>query len=140
MENPQAPSARQRPVSPHLTVYRWPITMATSITHRVTGVALSAGMVFLAWWLIGLASGPDVYQPLVRAAASPLGLFVMFGFLWSLCYHWLNGIRHLVWDLGYGFEVRTASRTSIVVIALSVLFAAGVFILGYKIAQGTMRL
>ena len=114
--------------------------MATSITHRVTGVALSAGMVFLAWWLIGLASGPDVYQPLVRAAASPLGLFVMFGFLWSLCYHWLNGIRHLVWDLGYGFEVRTASRTSIVVIALSVLFAAGVFILGYKIAQGTMRL
>jgi len=139
-DNPQAPSARQRPVSPHLTIYRWPVTMATSITHRATGVALSAGMVFLAWWLIGLASGPEVYQPFVRLAGSSVGLLVLFGILWSLCYQWLNGIRHLAWDLGYGFEVSTANLTGVAVAVLSVLLAIGIFILGYEIEHGAVRL
>lgn len=109
--------------------------MATSIAHRVTGVGLAAGMALVAWWLLGLASGPDVYQPFVGFAGSPIGLLILFGFLWSLTYHFLNGIRHLAWDLGYGFEVRTANRTGVLVIALSVLLAAGIFALGFRLAQ-----
>jgi len=139
-ENPQAVSPRQRPVSPHLTIYRWPVTMATSITHRVTGVALYLGMIFLTWWLMGLASGPDVYQPFVRIAASPLGQLAIFGFLWSLAYHFLNGIRHLAWDLGYGFAVPTANRTAVLVIVVSVLLAVGLFALGYEIQHGAVQL
>jgi succinate dehydrogenase / fumarate reductase cytochrome b subunit len=139
-ENPQAPSVRPRPLSPFLSIYRWPVTMATSITHRATGIALSAGMIFLAWWLLGLASGPDMYQPLIQLAGTPIGLIVLFGFLWSLCYHWLNGIRHLAWDIGYGFEMSTANWSGVVVSALSVLLAIGIFIVGYEIARGAVRL
>lgn len=125
-DNPQTP-VRGRPLSPHLSIYKWPITMATSITHRATGVAISAGMVLVAWGLIALASGPEMYQPFTAVLANPVGMIVLFGFLWSLIYHFLNGIRHLAWDVGFGFEVSTANRTGLLVIALSVLLAAGTF-------------
>lgn len=128
-DNPQSPPVRERPLSPFLGIYKWPITMATSITHRATGIALSAGMILLAWGLIALASGPELYQPFIAAVASPLGLVVLAGFLWSLVYHFLNGIRHLAWDLGYGFAVPTASRSGVLVVALSVIVSIGV--LGY---------
>jgi len=128
-DNPQSPPLRGRPLSPHLSIYKWPITMATSITHRVTGVAISVGMILVAWGLLALASGPELYQPFIAAIASPVGLVILAGFLWALIYHFLNGIRHLAWDLGYGFEVSTASRSGVTVIALSVLLALAV--LGY---------
>src|ERR1051326_2038130 len=92
-ENPQSPPTRSRPLSPHLGIYKWPITMATSITHRATGVAISAGMILIAWGLIALASGPELYQPFTAALASLIGQVVLFGFLWALTYHFLNGIR-----------------------------------------------
>jgi succinate dehydrogenase / fumarate reductase cytochrome b subunit len=130
-DNPQSPSLRSRPLSPHLGIYKWPITMATSITHRATGVALYAGMILVAWGLIALASGPELYQPFTAAVASPIGWIVLFGFLWSLIYHLLNGIRHLAWDMGYGFAVATANRTGVVVIALSVVITIGVFGYGW---------
>ena len=110
--------------------------MATSITHRATGLALAMGMVLLAWLLIGLASGPDVYGPLMRLLATPLGQIVLFGFVWSLAYHFLNGIRHLAWDLGYGFDVPTANKTGVLVIALSVLLAIAVFVIAYAGPHG----
>jgi succinate dehydrogenase / fumarate reductase cytochrome b subunit len=138
-DNPQSPSVRSRPLSPHLGIYKWPITMVTSITHRATGVATSAGMILLAWGLIALASGPEMYQPFVAAMANPIGLVVLFGFLWSLVYHFLNGIRHLAWDLGYGFAVPTANRTAVLVIALSVLISVGVFGYGWWVLHGGLH-
>lgn len=126
-DNPQSPPVRERPLSPHLTIYKWPITMATSIAHRATGVAISVGMVLLAWGLIALASGPEMYQPFLATLANPVGFAVLFGFLWALLYHFLNGIRHLAWDLGYGFAVQTANRSGVSVIALSVLLSVGIF-------------
>ncbi|MBV9063752.1 MAG: succinate dehydrogenase, cytochrome b556 subunit [Alphaproteobacteria bacterium] len=126
-DNPQSPPLRSRPLSPFVTIYKWPITMATSIAHRVTGVAISLGMVLIAWGLIALASGPELYQPFTAAISNIVGQVVLFGFLTALVYHFLNGIRHLAWDLGYGFEVRTANRSGVLVIALSLLITAGVF-------------
>jgi len=126
--------AEPRPLSPHLQIYRWPVTMMTSITHRATGVALAAGTVLLAWWLIAIATGPDAYAMVRTAAASPIGLIVIFGFIWSLAFHLLNGIRHLAWDVGLGFAVPTAVRTGVLVIVLSILLAVGVFATGYGVA------
>ena len=127
-ENPQRPQ-RARPLSPHLTIYRWPVTMATSITHRMTGIALSAGTIVVAWWLIAAASGPEAYDVFATAAQSIAGKVVLFGLTWSLCYHLLSGIRHLGWDLGYGFDLRTAEAMSWAVIVGSVALAVALFAL-----------
>lgn len=129
-ENPQKPQ-RPRPLSPFTTIFRWPVTMATSITHRVTGIGLAMGTVLLAWWLIAIASGPESYATVTSLAASWIGQIVLFGFAWSLAYHLLNGIRQLAWDMGYGFDVKTANQTSWLVIVLSVLLAAAAFALAY---------
>jgi len=110
--------------------------MAASITHRATGMALAAGTLFLAWWLIAAASGPDAYAVFVAAAANPLGEIVLFGFLWSLSFHLLNGIRHLAWDVGYGFKVPTAKLTAALVYVGSLLLAAGAFVLGMMVRGG----
>src|SRR3954469_25219148 len=93
--NSPGPSARPhgRPLSPHLQIYRWPLTMAASITHRATGMALAAGTLFLAWWLIAAASGADTYAVFADIAGSILGEIVLFGFVWSLTFHLLNGVR-----------------------------------------------
>lgn len=120
-----------RPLSPFLTVYRWPVTMATSITHRMTGVALAGGTLLIAWWLLAVASGPETFNFFNSTMATPLGQIVLFGFAWSLAYHLVNGIRHLAWDFGYGFAVPTANKTGIGVFALSLLLAAGAFALAY---------
>jgi succinate dehydrogenase / fumarate reductase, cytochrome b subunit len=136
--NSPGPSPRPygRPLSPHLQIYRWPITMAASITHRVTGIALAAGTLFLAWWLVAAATGPDAYALFARAAANPLGEIVLFGFLWSLMFHLLNGIRHLAWDIGYGFRVPTAKLTAALVYIGSLLLAAGAFAVGLMVKAG----
>jgi succinate dehydrogenase / fumarate reductase cytochrome b subunit len=127
---PSAPTAgrsRTHPLSPHLQIYRWSITMAASITHRVTGVALSAGTLLLVWWLVAAASGPEAYATFARLAGHPVGEIVLLGFVWSLAFHLLNGIRHLAWDMGYGFKVPTARLTGALVYAGSVVLAAGAF-------------
>ncbi|HEX4302221.1 MAG TPA: succinate dehydrogenase, cytochrome b556 subunit [Rhizomicrobium sp.] len=122
---------RPRPLSPFVTIYHWPVTMATSIVHRVTGCALAAGTVLLALWLYSVSSGFVTYNRFMDLAATPLGQVILFGFTWSLAYHLLNGIRHLAWDMGYGFSIPAARRNSIIVIAGSILIAAGVFAIAY---------
>src|ERR1700679_2413366 len=122
---------RARPLSPHMTIYRWPVAMATSITHRMTGIAMSIGTLVLAWWLIAAASGPEAYATFSHVAGSWIGRIVLFGFTWSLAFHLLNGIRHLAWDMGYGFSIPTARMTGWLVIVLSVLLAAGAFAMAY---------
>ncbi len=136
--NSPGPSPRPygRPLSPHLSIYCWPVTMTVSILHRATGIALSAGAVFLAWWLIAAASGPEAYAVFAAAAAHPIGEIVLLGFLWSLAFHLLNGIRHLFWDVGYGFKVSTAKLTAALVVLGSVLLAGGAFALGLMVQRG----
>ena len=129
-----APKAR--PLSPHLQIWRWTITMAASITHRATGIALAGGTLFLVWWLIAAASGPDAYQIFARAAGHPVGEIVLFGLLWSLAFHLLNGVRHLAWDLGYGFKITTSRITAALVYVFSLLLAAGAFATGLMVRGG----
>ncbi len=93
-----------RPLSPHLQIYRWSWTMAMSIFHRATGVALYGGTLLVAWWLVALAIGPDAYAPVQWVMNSILGKLVLFGFTWAIFHHMLGGIRHFVWDLGHAFE------------------------------------
>jgi succinate dehydrogenase / fumarate reductase, cytochrome b subunit len=124
-EDPHKPAVR--PLSPFLTIYRWPITMATSIVHRMTGVGLAGGILVLTWWLWAVSNGPQTYDFFCETAATPVGQLVLFGFAWSLAYHAVNGLRHLAWDLGYGFAVPTADKTGLIGFALSLLLAGGVF-------------
>jgi succinate dehydrogenase / fumarate reductase cytochrome b subunit len=122
---------KPRPLSPFLTIFRWPVTMATSIVHRVTGVGLAGGLIVLVWWLVAAASGPEAYAFFIDLAQTAIGQIFLFGFTWALAYHAVNGIRHLAWDLGYGFQVRTADISGIAVFVLSILIAIGVFVIAY---------
>jgi len=106
-------------MSPHLQVWRWHITMATSIAHRATGVALYVGALIAAAWAVCLASGPDAYAGFKAAMASPLGLIVMFGLTISFFYHLANGVRHLVWDAGHGLDVKSANASAVFVFAFT---------------------
>ena len=103
----EAKAQAPRPLSPHLGIYRWSWTMAMSIFHRATGVALYAGTVLVAIWLLALASGPAAYERVSWFFGSPVGLLVLFGYTWALLHHMLGGVRHLVWDFGHGMEPGT---------------------------------
>ena len=116
----------KRPVSPHLQVYRWSVTMASSILHRASGVALGVGTVALAWWLIAAASSDEAYQLAQLYLGSPLGRLVMLGFVWALVYHAMNGVRHLVWDMGHGFELKTAQFSGWLVFIASAASTAAI--------------
>lgn len=113
-----------RPLSPHLQIWRWHVTMAGSILHRVTGVGLYAGAALVVAWLACLAAGPECYAAFVACASSPLGLLVWFALSAAAFYHLFAGVRHLVWDLGAGLEPRTASALSTWSIILAVLATA----------------
>ena len=113
-----------RPLSPHLSIYRWPVTMVSSILHRATGVGMAIGFVLFVVWLADMAVGPDAYAALMSALDSTLGRVLLIGWSWAFFYHLANGIRHLVWDAGYGFEKSQANASAWVVIAVSVLATA----------------
>jgi succinate dehydrogenase / fumarate reductase cytochrome b subunit len=119
---------RERPLSPHLQVWRWHVTMLTSILHRVTGIALYVGALLLAGWAVALASGPHAYVEYMALLSSIIGRVVLFGLTVSIFYHLANGIRHLVWDTGRGLDVKTANLTAVVVIAFSVVAAVAVWL------------
>jgi len=108
-----------RPLSPHLQIYRWYLTMALSILHRASGVGLSVGLIFLTWWLVALAGGDESFARVEWWKDSFLGWLFLFGMTLALTYHLANGIRHLVWDLGYGFEPEVAKNSGIAVLAFA---------------------
>jgi succinate dehydrogenase / fumarate reductase cytochrome b subunit len=109
-----------RPLSPHLQIYRWYFTMALSITHRVTGVGLVLGLVLLTWWLAALANGPESFATVQGLMRNPLGWLILFSFTLTLFFHLLNGIRHLAWDAGWGFEKEQAHATGVAVVGAAV--------------------
>ncbi|MGO4707092.1 succinate dehydrogenase, cytochrome b556 subunit [Microvirga sp. 2MCAF38] len=112
-----------RPLSPHLQIYRWSWTMAMSVFHRATGMALYFGIALFAIWLVALATGPRAFDTVQWFFGSPLGLLILLGYTWVLMHHMLGGIRHFVWDLGYGMEreqrIGMARLTLIASIALT---------------------
>ncbi len=123
-------SDEKRPLSPHLQVYRWQITSVLSIFHRLTGVGLVLGMALLAAWLLAAADGSKTFTMVQGVAASPLGLLVLAGFTFALFFHLCNGIRHLFWDIGWGFEIETTTATSVAIIVGTVVLTALTWIIG----------
>jgi succinate dehydrogenase / fumarate reductase cytochrome b subunit len=124
-----APQLREKPLSPHLTVYKWHVSMVMSITHRATGIALVFGAVLLGWLLIAAALGQDIYQHTTRILDTLPGQVFLFGWTLSLYYHLINGIRHLLWDIGWGFKVKDVTgkgivRNGLVIGSLTLLLTA----------------
>ena len=111
---------RERPLSPHLQIYRPQLTSVLSITHRATGLALIAGTLVLVYWLLAAASGAEAYASAQALLGSWLGRVVLLGFRFALFYHLCNGIRHLFWDVGLGFELKTAYASGHAVIIVSI--------------------
>jgi len=125
-----------RPLSPHLQVYRWQLTMTLSILHRATGIALSAGAILFTVVLIALAAGPDSYAAVRAFCGSGIGLFLLAGWSWSLCFHLCNGIRHLAWDGGWGFDIPRAYLTGWSVVVVSILMTVAIWLC--VLARGSM--
>jgi len=117
-------SNTEKPLSPHLSIYRWPVTMTLSILHRVTGVAMAIGLVVLAAWLVCAAAGSADYGQFVALLSTLVGQFMLIGWSFAFFFHFANGIRHLVWDTGRGFEKRQANASAWFVLILSVTTTA----------------
>lgn len=118
-----------RPMSPHTTIWKWHLTMASSILHRMTGFALYVGMFLLVAWLFATAAGPDYYQPLADVIAHPVGQLFLFGFTLAALFHTLSGLRHLIWDAGAGFNPKQASFVSGLMLVLSVAGSVAIWLL-----------
>jgi succinate dehydrogenase / fumarate reductase cytochrome b subunit len=112
---------KERPLSPHLQIYRWRLTMALSILHRMSGVALAIGTVMVVWMLLAAASGEAAFQQFITCVTSVPGQVLLFGWSVALFYHMCNGIRHLFWDMGLGFEPKVAYASGYAVLAATAI-------------------
>ena len=121
------PGPRARPLSPFSTIWRWHITMAASILHRVAGVALYVGLLIVAGWTLALASGPDAYGAYTNLLGSLVGRLILFGITVALFFHMANGVRHFAWDLGHGFAPKTADATAWVSFAFAIVAAVALW-------------
>ena len=118
-----------RPLSPHLSVYRWPITMTLSILHRVTGVGLSLGFVALACWLVSAASSRASYDNFMTLVGTIPGRLLLIGWSFAFFFHLSNGVRHLMWDMGKGLDKVQATRSSWFVIVLTIVMTLGYWLI-----------
>jgi len=116
----------QNPISPHLQIYRWHISSLLSITHRIVGVINLLALILMFFWLLTFSLGESYYELFLLAINSFSGKFILIGFTWSMSFHIFSGIRHLAWDMGYGFEIKTANISGILVILFS-LFTTIIF-------------
>lgn len=129
---------RERPLSPHLQIYRPMLTMVMSIVHRITGAALYFGFLLVAWWLIAAASGPNAYADVEWFVGSFIGRVVLFGYTWALLHHMLGGVRHLIWDTLHGFEPAEREMLTLATLVGSVALTLLVWAVGY-LAMGGPR-
>tara|TARA_B100001123_G_scaffold333396_1_gene376283 strand:+ start:9 stop:395 length:387 start_codon:yes stop_codon:yes gene_type:complete len=120
----------KNPLSPHLQVYRWHISSLLSITHRISGVINLIALILIFFWLIFFSFGENDYELFLLAINSFFGKFILIGFTWSMIFHLLSGIRHLAWDFGYGFEIKTANISGTIVIILSLVLTIIFWLLG----------
>ena len=123
-------ATKARPLSPHLQVYRPQITSVLSISHRITGIALAVGTILLVYWLGATAAGPEAYATAQGFIGSWFGLLLLAGWSFCLFYHLANGIRHLFWDAGKGFEIETMELTGKIVVAAAVILTVLAWAIG----------
>jgi len=128
--------AQNRPLSPHLQIYKKQITSVLSITHRMTGIALAFGAFILAYWLIAATYGPEVFQTAQSLLGSWFGKLVLLGLTFSLYFHLGNGIRHLGWDFGMGFELAHVRLTGIAVVVFAVVLTVITWFAAYAATGG----
>lgn len=124
---------RDRPLSPHLTIYRPMYTMVLSITHRITGLFLSVGSILFIYWLLALSLTPDRYATAQRVLGSGFAKLIWAGLIFSFCYHLANGLRHLAWDLGWGLEKRQARTSGWAVVVIALLMTAAVICCAWRL-------
>jgi succinate dehydrogenase / fumarate reductase cytochrome b subunit len=123
----------QRPLSPHLQVYKWQLTSVLSILQRATGLALAFGTIALVWWLFAAASGPAAFATAQGFWYSWFGRLLLLGWTWALFYHLANGVRHLFWDAGYGYELKTTYASGWTVVAASFVLTLVAWIAAYMV-------
>jgi succinate dehydrogenase / fumarate reductase, cytochrome b subunit len=126
----------QRPLSPHLSIYKPMLTMMMSIVHRITGAALYFGTLLLAWWLIAAASGPNAYGRVQWFMSTAIGRRILFGYTWALIHHMLGGIRHLIWDTGHGFGPSEREWLVRANLAGSIVLTLVLWLIGYAVMGG----
>ena len=124
-------ASSNRPLSPHLQVYRPQLTSILSITHRATGIALSFGIILLIAWILATAAGENYFNTVNSVMTSWFGKLVLIGFTWALFYHLCNGIRHLFWDAGYGYDLKHAYISGVAVIISSLLLTSITWLIIY---------
>jgi succinate dehydrogenase / fumarate reductase cytochrome b subunit len=124
----------ERPISPHIQIYRVTLTMALSVLHRATGIALYFGTLLLAWWLIAAASGSSgAYSTVQAFTGSIIGRLIVFGYTWALMHHMLSGIRHFVWDLGFGFKANEREALTWGALIGGIVLTVLIWIIAYAI-------
>lgn len=126
----------QRPLSPHLQVYRLTLSFVMSGTHRITGVVLYVGTLLMVWWLLAAAAGPKAYAEVQWLTGTIIGQLVLFGYTWTLIHHWCGGIRHLIWDMGYALGPVERERLVFATIASSISLTLLLWIVGYMVIGG----
>jgi succinate dehydrogenase / fumarate reductase cytochrome b subunit len=126
----------QRPLSPHLSIYKPMLTMMMSIVHRITGAALYAGTLLLVWWLLAAASGPNAYAKVQWFMGTFVGRLILFGYTWALIHHMFGGVRHFIWDTGHGYSAIEREWLVRIGLAGSILTTVVLWIVGYAIMGG----
>ncbi len=129
-------SSNNRPLSPHLDVYRLPLSALLSVVHRGTGGFLTIGTIALVWWLLALAGGEESFNSAQQFMGSFIGRLILLGWTFALFFHLSNGIRHLVWDAGYCFEKEAVEKTSYIVLGVSVFLTLLVWIVAFFFGAG----
>ena len=127
----------ERPLSPHLLIYKPTLTMTLSIVHRITGAGLYFGTLLVAWWLIAAAAGPNPYSNVAAFMSSFFGRLILFGYTWALLHHMLGGIRHLIWDTGHGFSASEREWLSLATAVGSVSLTLILWVFGYLVMGGS---
>jgi succinate dehydrogenase / fumarate reductase cytochrome b subunit len=128
-------AARPRPLSPHLQVYRPQITSVLSITHRLTGIGLMAGTLMLTGWLVAAASGPTTHEALQVWLSGIIGRLLLLGWSFALFFHLCNGVRHLLWDAGWGFELKQVDLTGWTVVGAAGVLTLAAWIAAYAVGR-----
>ncbi len=128
----QTQHIKARPLSPHIQIYKWTLTMILSILHRATGIALYAGTGLLVWWLMAVASGAESYAVMQSVATSWYGRLVLFGYTWSLFHHMFGGFRHFIWDTGRGFDLNKVEILARISVIMPLVLTVATWVLAYK--------
>jgi len=126
----------QRPLSPHISIYKPTLTMTMSIVHRATGMALYAGTLLLVWWLLAAATGPNAYAKVQWFMGTLVGEVILFGYTWALVHHMFGGIRHFIWDSGHGFGPTEREWLVRAGLAGSIVITIILWVVGYAVMGG----